>query len=162
MAELVQAVPEFAIERALEMAALAADAGEVPVGAVVVCDGQIVGEAGNNSIASLDPTGHAELAALRQAGLTLGNYRLVDCILYCTLEPCMMCVGAMVHARLAGLVFGALEPKAGAVCTHPLADSPWLNHKLPWQQGPGASQAGALMRAFFQSRRSGTHWRELI
>ena len=159
---MTESLPEFAVERALELAAMAADAGEVPVGAVVVCNGQIVGEAGNHSIARHDPTGHAELLALRQAGATLGNYRLVDCILYCTLEPCMMCVGAMVHARVARLVFGAVEPKAGGVCTHPLADSDWLNHQLAWEQGPGEAQAGALMSAFFKARRTGNHWRDLI
>src|SRR6185503_15220430 len=98
----------------LALAALAAEAGEVPVGAVVVKDGEIVGRGSNRPITTADPTAHAEIVALRDAARTLGNYRLVGCELYVTLEPCVMCVGAMVHARIARIVYGTRDPKTGA------------------------------------------------
>src|SRR5512140_2650667 len=116
---------------ALEQARLAAEAGEVPVGAVVVMGGEVVGAGHNRPISSQDPTAHAEIVAMRAAARAAGNYRLTGATLYVTVEPCLMCVGAMVHARIAELVFGALEPKAGAVVsTQRAQEHPALNHRL--------------------------------
>ena len=140
---------------ALERAAEAAAAGEVPVGAVVVHEGRIVGEGANQSIATHDPTAHAEVVALRAAAQTLGNYRLTDATLYVTVEPCLMCVGAMVHARIGLVVFGATEPKAGALQSmtnaHELAG---LNHRLTVTGGVLADDSRLLLQRFFQSRRA--------
>jgi tRNA(adenine34) deaminase len=140
--------------RALALAAAAAAAGEVPIGAVLVSGGEIVGEGANSVISSCDPTAHAEVNALRAAGARLGNYRLPGSVLYVTLEPCTMCVGALVHARVGELVFAALEPRAGAVCsTARLLDATHYNHRVSWRQGPCAGESGELLRRFFRARR---------
>jgi tRNA(adenine34) deaminase len=143
------------MSRALALAEAAAAAGEVPIGAVLVCGGEIVGEGANSVIGSRDPTAHAEVNALRAAGVRLDNYRLPGSVLYVTLEPCTMCVGALVHARVAELVFAALEPRAGAVCsTARLLDAGHYNHRVSWRQGPLAEESGELLRSFFRARRS--------
>ena len=142
------------MRRALALADRAAHEGEVPVGAVVVRDGQLLGEGWNQMIATQDPSGHAEIVALRDAARVVGNYRLPGAILYVTLEPCTMCAGAMVHARVAQLVFGALEPRAGVVCsTCVLFDESRFNHRVAWQGGVLAEESGARLQAFFQARR---------
>ena len=142
------------MRRALALADRAAHEGEVPVGAVVVRDEQLLGEGWNQMIATQDPSGHAEIVALRDAARVVGNYRLPGAILYVTLEPCTMCAGALVHARVAQLVFGAMEPRAGVVCsTCSLLDEPWLNHRVTWQGGVLAEESGARLQAFFKARR---------
>jgi len=140
--------------RAMSLAQQAAAQGEVPVGAVVVRDGDMVGEGWNRNIALNDPSAHAEIVALRDAGKKLKNHRLPGCVLYVTLEPCAMCVGAMVHARLDRVVFGALDPKTGALggaYSLPAAHS--HNHVLEYQGGLMADEASELLRAFFRARR---------
>ena len=140
---------------ALALAAAAAARGEVPVGAVVVCDGAIVGRGGNAPIAGNDPTAHAEMAALREAAATLGNYRLPGCELYVTLEPCAMCAGAILHARLARLVFGARDPKTGACgSVIDLFAEPRLNHHTAVAGGVAEEACGALLTQFFAARRA--------
>jgi tRNA(adenine34) deaminase len=140
---------------ALEQARLAAEAGEVPVGAVVVMGGEIVGAGHNRPILSQDPTAHAEIVAMRAAARATGNYRLTGATLYVTLEPCLMCVGAMVHARIGELVFGATEPKAGAVeSTQRAHEHPALNHRLQVIGGVLAEECGAAMKEFFEKLRS--------
>jgi tRNA(adenine34) deaminase len=142
------------MQQALSLARAAAQAGEVPVGAVLVRDGQKLGEGYNQPLGSQDPTAHAEIVALRQAACAEANYRLPDSTLYVTIEPCTMCVGAMIHARVARLVFGAREPRAGAVCSHfALADSTVYNHRMSWSEGVLAEDCAALMQAFFRDRR---------
>ena len=142
------------MHRALELAALAAQREEVPVGAVVVRDGELLGEGFNQVITAADPSAHAEIVALRDAAARVGNYRLTGAVLYVTLEPCTMCAGALVHARIAELVFAAREPRAGVVCsTCQLLDEPWYNHKVSWQEGVLATQSAALLQAFFRARR---------
>jgi len=142
------------MRRALALADRASNEGEVPVGAVVVRDGELLGEGWNQVIAAQDPTAHAEIVALRDAARVVGNYRLPGATLYVTLEPCTMCAGAMVHARVTELVFGAEEPRAGVVCsTCSLLDEPWYNHKVSWQGGVLAEDSSARLRAFFQARR---------
>tara|TARA_R110002049_G_scaffold21045_14_gene77408 strand:- start:1516 stop:1950 length:435 start_codon:yes stop_codon:yes gene_type:complete len=142
------------MRRALALADRAADEGEVPVGAVVVRDGQLLGEGWNQMIATQDPSGHAEIVALRDAARVVGNYRLPGATLYVTLEPCTMCAGAMVHARIETLVFGAAEPRAGVVCsTCRLLDEPWYNHRVVWHGGVLAPESSARLKAFFQARR---------
>jgi len=139
---------------AISLAHQAAAQGEVPVGAVIVRDGDIAGEGWNRNIALNDPSAHAEIVALRDAGKKLKNYRLPGCVLYVTLEPCAMCVGAMVHARLDRVVFGALDPKTGALggaYSLPAAHS--HNHVLEYQGGLMADEASELLRAFFRARR---------
>ncbi|MEO8847551.1 MAG: tRNA adenosine(34) deaminase TadA [Casimicrobiaceae bacterium] len=139
---------------ALALARTAGERGEVPVGAVVVRDGAIVGRGGNAPIALSDPTAHAEIAALRDAARTLGNYRLVDCSLYVTLEPCAMCAGAMLHARIARLVFGTRDPKSGAAGSIiDLFAEPRLNHHASVDGGVCSAECGALLSAFFVARR---------
>lgn len=143
------------MNRALNCAQQAAADGEVPVGALVVRDGVVLAEAGNRPIAGTDPTAHAEINALRAASLAVGNYRLPGSTLYVTLEPCMMCVGAIVHARVETLVFAAREPKAGAVVSAAaLLDSTFLNHRVNVIEGPCAAESAELMSAFFANRRS--------
>jgi tRNA(adenine34) deaminase len=140
---------------ALELASEAARAGEVPVGAVVVSEGGIVGRGYNRPISSNDPTAHAEIVALRDAAGRLGNYRLPGCELYVTLEPCAMCVGAMVHARIARIVFGARDPKTGACGS--IVDLPALanfNHHGTFEGGLLADECGDVLRRFFAERRS--------
>src|SRR5438270_4742621 len=127
---------ELWMEEALRCAQRALEAGEVPVGAVVVCDGRIVGRRWNRNITSTDPTAHAEVIALREAGAAVGNHRLGDCDLFATIEPCAMCAGAMVHARLKRLVYGADDPKAGAVhSVIEVLNHPQLNHRIEVQGG---------------------------
>lgn len=142
------------MRRALELADLAARREEVPVGAVVVRDGELLGEGFNQVITAADPSAHAEIVALRDAAARVGNYRLPGATLYVTLEPCTMCAGALVHARIAELVFAAREPRAGVVCsTCQLLDEPWYNHKVSWQEGVLATESAALLQAFFRARR---------
>jgi len=130
------------------------DAGEVPVGAVVVCGGQVVGTGFNQPIQSGDPTAHAEIVALRAAAATCGNYRLKDAALYVTVEPCLMCAGALVHARVDTLVYGAAEPRTGAVRSVMRAlDHPSLNHRVNVVEGVRADECRELMRRFFRERR---------
>jgi tRNA(adenine34) deaminase len=140
---------------AIEQAHEAQLCGEVPVGAVVVVEGEIVGSGFNRPIGSSDPSAHAEIIALRDAGKKVGNYRLTGATLYVTVEPCMMCVGAMVHARVAELVFGAAEPKAGAVeSTQRAHEHPALNHRLAVVGGVLEEECRTLLQEFFQARRS--------
>jgi tRNA(adenine34) deaminase len=141
--------------QALALAEEAARAGEVPVGAVVVKDGRVIGRGYNRPISSSDPTAHAEIVALREAAEALGNYRLPGCALYVTLEPCAMCVGAMIHARLARIVFGARDPKTGACGS--IVDLPALaswNHHGRFDGGVLAAECGEVLRRFFAERRS--------
>jgi tRNA(adenine34) deaminase len=145
---------EYWMEHALQLARSAAKAGEVPVGAVVVRDGQIIGQGYNQSICQHDPTAHAEVVALRQAALTLANYRLPDTTLYVTLEPCAMCAAALVHARVKRLVFGAYDAQAGAAGSIlALVDHPALNHQLLFRGGVLARDATELLQDFFRQRR---------
>ena len=139
---------------ALALARAAQARGEVPVGAVVVRDGEIVGRGGNAPIAAADPTAHAEIAALRDAGRRLGNYRLPGCDLYVTIEPCAMCAGAILHARIRRVVFGARDPKTGACgSVVDLFAEPRLNHHATVAGGVLAAESGALLSAFFSARR---------
>jgi len=142
------------MRQALVLAQRAAAIDEVPVGAVAVLDGEVLGEGWNQVISSRDPTAHAEIVALRAAAKRVGNYRLPGITLYVTLEPCTMCAGAMVHARVAQLVFAATEPRAGAVCSRcRLLDETWLNHRVDWQGGVLAEASSDLLVAFFRARR---------
>ena len=139
---------------ALALAEQAAARGEVPVGAIVVCDGAIIGRGGNSPIAASDPTAHAEIAALREAAAALGNYRLPGCALYVTLEPCAMCAGAILHARLARLVYGARDPKTGACgSVIDLFAEPRLNHHTSVEGGVSADASAVLLTRFFAQRR---------
>lgn len=149
-----QGLHEAWMRRALALADRAADEGEVPVGALVVRDGEVLGEGHNQVISAADPSAHAEIIALRAAAARVGNYRLPGSLLYVTLEPCTMCVGAMVHARVEQLVFGAAEPKAGVVCSQQsLLDETWFNHRVRWQGGVLADESAARLQMFFQARR---------
>ena len=140
--------------RALDLAREAERAGEVPVGAVIVKDDAIVGEGWNRPISTNDPTAHAEIVALRNAARRLGTYRLLDTTLYVTLEPCPMCAGAMVHARVKRLVYAATDPRAGAAGTiFNVVQHPSLNHRVECEAGLMAEECGTLLRAFFQGRR---------
>ena len=139
---------------ALVLARQAAQKDEVPVGAVVVRDNQIVGRGFNQPIGRHDPTAHAEIMALRDAAQTLGNYRLSRCTLVVTVEPCTMCAGALVHARIEHLIFGAKEPRAGAVCSSArVLDNLSLNHKVTVVEGVLENECKALMLGFFRGRR---------
>ena len=143
------------MRHALSLARRAEEAGEVPVGAVIVHGGQAVGEAWNRTIGLHDPSAHAEILALRQAGETLGNYRLPDSVLYVTLEPCCMCVGAIIHARLSRVVFAAPDPKTGAAGGRfELLQHPAHNHRVLVTGGCLAEEAAVQLHVFFQSRRS--------
>lgn len=143
------------MQQALALADRAAEAGEVPVGALVIRDKQLLGQGWNRVISSADPTAHAEIVALREAAEAEGNYRLPGATLYVTLEPCSMCAGALVHARIALLVFAAREPRAGVVCSQcALLDSPWYNHRVRWEEGVLAEASSARLQAFFRARRS--------
>jgi len=143
------------MQAALAEAAKAREAGEVPIGAVVVLDDAIIGTGFNQPITSHDPTAHAEVAALRAAAKASGNYRLTGATMYVTVEPCLMCVGAMVHARIGLLVYGAPEPKAGAIQSMTRAhELPGLNHRLEVIGGVLESESRELLQAFFQSRRA--------
>jgi tRNA(adenine34) deaminase len=142
------------MDEALALARAAAETGEVPVGAIVVKDGMIIGRGANRPIADHDPTAHAEIIALRQAALALGTDRLVGCDLWVTLEPCAMCAGAIAHARIARLYFGASDPKGGAVEHEPrLFEQPTVNHRPEVYGGIGENEAGDLLRRFFSQRR---------
>ena len=143
------------LRAALAQAEEAQAAGEVPIGAVVLGPGGTLLARGQNRVVQdHDPTAHAEIVALRAAGKVLGNYRLEQCILYVTLEPCAMCAGAMIHARIARLVFGAFDPKAGAVgSVLSVLNHPQLNHRIELTGGVLAEECGDLLRRFFQSRR---------
>ena len=140
--------------RALELARAAERAGEVPVGAVIVKDGVIVGEGWNRPISTNDPTAHAEIVAMRAAAQNLQTYRLLDTTFYVTLEPCPMCAGAMVHARVKRLVYAATDPRAGAAGTiFNIVQHASLNHRLECEAGLMSEECGAMLRAFFQGRR---------
>ena len=139
---------------ALEEAREAAAEGEVPIGAVVVVDERVVGRAGNRTIRDCDPTAHAEIVALRLSAKAIGNYRLTGATLYVTIEPCAMCAGAIIQARIPRLVYGADDPKGGAVRTcFRLLDNPQLNHKVDFTPGVLADESVALLRTFFAARR---------
>ncbi len=145
---------ESYMQRALELARQAQEAGEVPVGAVVVRDGAVIAEGWNQPIRAHDPSAHAEMIALRAAGLALGTYRLLDTTLYVTLEPCPMCAGAMVHARVRRLVFGATDPRAGAAgSVFNIVQHPALNHRIECTGGVIAENCAVLLRDFFLARR---------
>src|ERR1017187_9567884 len=142
------------MQRAVDLAREAEAAGEVPVGCVVVAGGTILGEGRNSPIELLDPTAHAEMLALRQAALVAGNYRLEDATVYCTLEPCPMCAGAMVAARVKTLVFAARDLRFGGVRSKfQIADSPLLNHRLEIVEGVMGAEATVMLQRFFGSRR---------
>ena len=149
-------IDENGMRAALAEAEAAAEAGEVPVGAIVVVDGEIVAAAHNGTITSQDPSGHAEVLALRAAAQRIGNHRLSNATLYVTLEPCVMCVGAIAQARVARVVFGAYDRKAGALgSVEDLSDSRALNHRFEVNGGLLADDCAALLQAFFTSRRDG-------
>ena len=140
--------------RALALADRAAAEGEVPVGAVVVRDDQLIGEGWNQTIGSSDPTAHAEVSALRDAARLVGNYRLPGARLYVTLEPCTMCAGALVHARISELIFGAEEPRAGVICSRQYQlDADWYNHRVGWRGGVLAEASSERLKRFFKARR---------
>jgi len=146
---------EFWMEEALRAAQRALEAGEVPVGAVVVHAGEIVGRGWNRNLTDSDPTAHAEVIALRQAGAKLGNHRLGDCELFATIEPCPMCAGAVVHARVKRLVYGSDDPKAGAVhSVMEVLNHPQLNHRTEVRGGVLAGRSAELLQTFFRSRRA--------
>jgi tRNA(adenine34) deaminase len=145
---------ELWMEEALRAAQRALETGEVPVGAVIVCDGKIVGQGWNRNIADSDPSAHAEVVALREAGKNVGNHRLEDCELFVTIEPCAMCAGALVQARLKRLVYGADDPKAGAVhSVLQVLNHPQLNHRMEVQGGILAGRCAELLQTFFRSKR---------
>ena len=142
------------MQRALELAAQGAELGEVPVGAVVVQNGEIIGEGFNQPITASDPSAHAEVVALRAAAANNKNYRLPDSTLYVTIEPCTMCFGTLVHARVARLVYGAAEPRAGVVVSQlKLSEQAFYNHRVQVEGGVLQEQASALVKEFFQKRR---------
>jgi len=144
-----------AMQLALDQAAAAVVHGDVPIGAVVVRDGQVIAARHNERELTGDPTAHAEVLAIRDAANVVGHWRLIDCALYVTLEPCVMCAGALVNARIGRVVFGAADPKAGAlVSVYQVCSDPRLNHRPPVVAGVRAEEAGNLLRYFFASRRS--------
>jgi tRNA(Arg) A34 adenosine deaminase TadA len=153
--QATKADDEFWMEEALRAAQRALEAGEVPVGAVVIHGGKIVGRGWNRNLTSCDPTAHAEVIALREAGANLGNHRLGDCELFVTIEPCSMCAGALVHARVKRLIYGADDPKAGAVhSVMEVLNHPRLNHRTEVRGGVLAGRSAELLQSFFRSRRS--------
>lgn len=146
---------EYWMREALALAVRASELGEVPVGAVVVRGDELLGEGWNSPIGDSDPTAHAEIMAMRRAAAKLGNYRLTGCRLYVTLEPCVMCAGAMIHARIDGVVFGADDPKAGAAgSVHQMLVDNGLNHQVPWLGGVLAQESADLLRGFFRRLRA--------
>jgi tRNA(adenine34) deaminase len=146
---------EFWMEEALREGQRAEAAGEVPVGAIVLYEGRVVGRGSNRPITSNDPTAHAEILALRDAGKNLGNYRLGDCDLYVTVEPCAMCAGAVIHARIRRLVYGAEDPKAGAAGSiMNVLENPALNHRVKVTRGVLAGRCMELVQGFFRERRA--------
>jgi tRNA(adenine34) deaminase len=147
---------ELWMEEALRAAQRALEAGEVPVGAVVVWNGKIVGRGWNRNLSDSDPTAHAEIVALREAGANVANHRLGDCELFVTIEPCAMCAGALVHARLKRLVYGGDDPKAGAVhSVLEVLNHPRLNHQMEVRGGVLAGRCAELVQAFFREKRAG-------
>jgi tRNA(Arg) A34 adenosine deaminase TadA len=145
---------EFWMEEALRAAQRALEAGEVPVGAVIVHAGEIIGRGWNRNLTDFDPTAHAEIVALRQAGANLGNHRLGACELFVTIEPCAMCAGALVHSRLKRVVYGADDPKAGAIhSVLEVLNHPRLNHRTEVRGGVLAGRSAELLQSFFRSRR---------
>jgi len=145
---------ELWMEDALRCAQRALEAGEVPVGAVVVCQGRVIGRGWNRNLTDNDPSAHAEIVALREAGQNAGNHRLGDCELFVTIEPCAMCAGAAVHARVRRLVYGADDPKAGAIRSIlQVANHPGLNHKMEIREGVLAGRAAEMVQEFFRKRR---------
>lgn len=143
------------MEEALREAQRALEAGEVPVGAVVVCKGQIVGRGFNRNLLEDDPTAHAEIVALRRAAKAIGNHRLLECEMYATVEPCSMCAGALMHARLRRLVYGAEDPKAGAVhSVLAVLNHPALNHRMQVEGGVLAGRCAETLQSFFRARRA--------
>jgi tRNA(adenine34) deaminase len=142
------------MELALEQAALAAQAGEVPVGALVIKDGEIIGRGHNRNLLDNDPTAHAEIVALRQAAACLGNHRLSGCVLFSTIEPCSMCAGALIHARIARLVYGAADVKAGAAgSVLAVLNHPRLNHKMEITAGILSERCSTVIQDFFRQKR---------
>jgi len=145
------------MREALRLADEAAASGEVPVGALIVLDGDIVGRGFNRPVSTSDPTAHAEIVALRDAGRTLGNYRLAGAEMYVTVEPCAMCAGALVHARIATLIYGAPEPRAGAIESGlRVQEHPAFNHRFTVVSGILAAECRAKLQAFFRERRTST------
>ena len=148
---------ELWMQRALDEAKAAQQAGEVPVGAVIVKNGELVATGQNRNLQDHDPSAHAEIVALRAAGAHLGNHRLEGCEMYVIIEPCAMCAGALVHARLKALIYGASDPKAGAVdSAMKVLNHPRLNHKMEVVGGILEAECSELLRGFFRARRSGT------
>ena len=142
------------MEEALRCAQRALEGGEVPVGAVVVLDGKIIGRGWNRNIERSDPTAHAEILALQEAGANVGNHRLGECELFVTIEPCAMCAGAIVHARIRRLVYGADDPKAGAVSSvMQVLNHPQLNHQVDVRNGVLAGRSAEVLQSFFRQRR---------
>lgn len=143
------------MELALDQARMAGERGEVPVGALVIKDGEIVGQGYNRNLLENDPTAHAEIVALRQAAEQMGNHRLLGCVMFSTIEPCAMCAGAMIHARLDRLVYGASDPKAGAAgSVLQVLNHPALNHKMEVTQGVLADRCSKIIQEFFKTRRA--------
>ena len=160
MAESVESRHEPFMREALELARRAEASGEVPIGAVAVIEGTIVGRGFNRPICVIDPTAHAEILAIREAALAVGNYRLSGVDLYVTLEPCLMCVGALIHARVGRVIFGAREPKTGALVSSTRAlEIPSLNHRFEIVEGVLEEECRELVQAFFRTKRTGNELR---
>jgi len=152
--QLTSVSDELWMDEALRCAQRALEIGEVPIGAVVVVDGKIVGRGYNRNITDSDPTAHAEIVALREAAALLGNHRLGTCDLFVTIEPCSMCAGAMVHSRIKRLVYGSDDPKAGAVqSVLQVLNHPQLNHQIEVRSGVLAGRSAELLQSFFRNRR---------
>ncbi len=153
-APAANAADEIFMEEALRCAQRALEMGEVPVGAVVICGGQVVGRGWNRNLTDNDPTAHAEIVSLRDAGVNVGNHRLGDCELFATIEPCAMCAGALVHARIRRLVYGSDDPKAGAVhSVLQVLNHPQLNHRMDVRGGVLAARSAEVLQEFFRKRR---------
>jgi tRNA(adenine34) deaminase len=153
--DLSHATDELFMEEALRAARRALESGEVPVGAIIVCDGRIIARGCNRNLTGNDPTAHAEIVALRETGAIIGNHRLGDCELFATIEPCAMCAGALVHARVKRLVYGADDPKAGAVhSVMQVLNHPQLNHRMEVKGGVLAGRCAELVQSFFRQRRN--------
>lgn len=144
----------FYMHLALQQAQFAYEQGEVPVGAILVANECVIGRGFNKPITSCDPSAHAEICALRDGAKRVGNYRLIETTLYVTVEPCAMCLGALMHARIARVVFGTREPKAGRLCSHPLIHDPCFNHRISVIEGVCEKDCKDLMQSFFAERRA--------
>lgn len=145
----------FFMERAFEQALLGFKKEEIPVGAVVVYENEIISEAHNESISKTDPTSHAEIEAIREAALKIGNYRLTDATMYVTLEPCLMCCGALIHARFDKVIFSTKDEKSGAVISNGnLLEANFVNHYVKFEQGPLQEESSAMLKKFFKNKRS--------